>query len=325
MKKNVLCSLLVSVLVVLVIVGLGVTQAEEYRFVIVPKIVHPWFDKVTEGAREIAALLESITGDKFIIDYRAPSTASVVEQNRILEEAAAMNPAGITVDLLDAAGNRPVLEAILKQGIPLVIFDSIPPEGMELTFVINDFAAQETAACERLLQLMREKKPGKEKYKVAIVEGVPTAPNHKVRFEAAKKFFEAQPDVEIVATGIDNDSIEQAHKQASAIIAAHPDLDGMVGCNAAGPIGIGLAIREAGKAGEILTVGLEDLDQLLELMKEGVVTLSVSTKPRMQGIYAILCLWLQKLGKPTPKMVDTGFAIITREMIPENLKDWKGF
>ena len=317
--------ILILVLVMVMLTGFGVASAKEYRFVIVPKIVHPWFDKVTQGAKEMAALLESITGDKFVIDYRAPATASVVEQNRILEQAAATNPNGITIDLLDAEGNRPVLEAILKRGIPIVVFDSYPPEGMELTMVHNDFPAQQIAACERLLQLMKEKKPGKDKYKIALIEGVPTAPNHKVRFETSKKFFAQYPEVEIVATGVDNDSIEQAQKQTASIIAAHPDLDGIIAHNAAGPIGVGLAIKEAGKTGEILHVGLDDLDQLLELIKEGVVDSSSSTKPKMQGMYAVLCLWMQNLGMPTPKVIDTGFAIITKDMIPDNVKDWKGF
>jgi len=317
--------ILILVLAMVMLTGFGVASAKEYRFVIVPKIVHPWFDKVTQGAKEMAALLESITGDKFVIDYRAPATASVVEQNRILEQAAATNPNGITIDLLDAEGNRPVLEAILKRGIPIVVFDSYPPEGMELTMVHNDFPAQQIAACERLLQLMKEKKPGKDKYKIALIEGVPTAPNHKVRFETSKKFFAQYPEVEIVATGVDNDSIEQAQKQTASIIAAHPDLDGIIAHNAAGPIGVGLAIKEAGKTGEILHVGLDDLDQLLELIKEGVVDSSSSTKPKMQGMYAVLCLWMQNLGMPTPKVIDTGFAIITKDMIPDNVKDWKGF
>ena len=63
-------------------------------------------------------------------------------------------------------------------------------------------------------------KEKKDVYKVALIEGVPTAPNHKKRFETSKEFFKL-PEIEIVAEGVDNDSIEQAQKQAAAIIAAH--------------------------------------------------------------------------------------------------------
>jgi len=322
MKKSLF---IVTILLLTVfVVSLGLAQAKEYKYVIVPKIVHPWFDKVNQGAQEMAEFLEKITGDTFVIDYRAPATASVVEQNRILEQAAATEPAGITLDLLDAEGNRPVLEAILARGIPIVVFDSYAPEGMGLTTVNNDFVAQQIGACQRLVELMKAKEK-KDVYKVALIEGVPTAPNHKKRFETSKEFFSKLPEVEIVAEGVDNDSIEQAQKQAASIIAAHPDLDGMIAHNAAGPIGVGLAIKEAGKVGEIIHVGLDDLDQLIVLIKEGVVESSYSTKPKMQGAYAVLCLWLQNQGIDTPMLVDTGFVVITKDMIPDDVKEYKGY
>ena len=34
-----------------------VAAAKDYRFVIVPKVVHPWFDLVHDGAKDAAAYL----------------------------------------------------------------------------------------------------------------------------------------------------------------------------------------------------------------------------------------------------------------------------
>ena len=89
--------------------------------------------------------------------------------------------------------------------------------------------------------------------------------------------------------------------------------------------GVGLAIKEAGKVGEIIHVGLDDLDQLIVLIKEGVVESSYSTKPKMQGAYAVLCMWLQNQGIATPMLVDTGFVVITKDMIPDDVKEYKGY
>jgi ribose transport system substrate-binding protein len=308
-------TVLLLVLLVFVFVGFSsLAQGKEFRFVIIPKVVHPWFDKVVEGAEAQARFLEEQTGDKFTIDYRAPSKADVLLQNDILEQAAATRPDGMTIDLLDAEGNRAVLESVLEQGIPVVAFDSRAPEDLGLTSVGNDFTEQAQIASERLVELLGGKG------KVAIMRGFPTAVNHHERYLAHKATFEKYPDIELVAEGIDNDDIETAQKQAASIIAAHPDLGGFVSCDAAGPIGIGIAIKEAGKTGEILSVGLDDLEQLLELIKEGVVESSSSTKPYMQGSWAVTALWMEALGRPTPKWIDTGIAIIT----PENLDTYKG-
>jgi len=302
-------------LVLILLVGMfavtGAVVAKEYRFVIVPKVVHPWFDLVNDGAKEQARLLEEQTGDTFEIDYRAPSKGQVTLQNDILEQAAATRPDGIAVDLLDAAGNRAVLETIVEMGIPVVIFDSESPEDMDLTKVGNDFAEQAKIASERLVELLDEEG------QVAIMQGVPTAPNHRIRYEAHKEVFNKYPGIELVAEGIDNDSIEEAQNQAASIISANPDLDGFVACDAAGPIGIGLAVQEAGKTDDITVVGLDNLNQLIELIREGVVESSSSTKPQMQGAYSILTLWQQALGQDTPKEIDTGIEVITQDNLDE--------
>ena len=295
-------------LVILLLVGLFALPAfatqKEFRFVIVPKVVHPWFDKVHDGGKEMAAFLSEQTGAKIVIDYRAPATADVVLQNTIIEQAAATRPDGIAIDLLDGDGNRAVIESVLKLGIPVVVFDSEAPEDLGLLNIGNDFAKQAEIAAERLVDMLGGKG------KVAIMQGVPTAPNHRIRYEAHKATFEKYPGIEVVAEGVDNDDIETAQSQAAAILAAHPDLDGFVSCNASGPIGIGLAIREAGRTGKVLSVGMDDLEQLLVLIDEGVVDSSSSTKPYMQGGWTILSLWMAKLGQPIPQTIDTGIAVI---------------
>jgi ribose transport system substrate-binding protein len=281
---------------------------KEYKFVIVPKVVHPWFDQVNEGAKKAAAMIEQQTGSKVSIDYRAPQSADVVVQNEILERSISTNPSGIALDLLDPDGNRAVIDEALKRKIPVVVFDSEPPSGLALTSVGGDFAAQAEVAAERLAKLLNYEG------EVAIMQGVPTAPNHRIRAETHRKVFAKYPKMKVVAEGVDNDDIERAQKEAAAIISAHPNLKGWVACDAAGPIGVGIAIREANKTGSIVSVGLDDLSQLIELIKSGVVESSSASRPQMQGYWSVIALWQQSLGIPTPGKIDTGVKFITKEM-----------
>ncbi|HLW59853.1 MAG TPA: substrate-binding domain-containing protein [bacterium] len=283
---------------------------KSYRFVIVPKVVHPWFDAVVDGAKAQAKLMEEATGSKFVIDYRAPSKADVVLQNTILEQAAATKPDGITLDLLDAAGNRTVLQSIQRLGIPVVAFDSVAPEDLHITSIQNDFAEQARIADDLLIKLLGGKG------KVAIMQGFPTAPNHRIRYLAHKANFAKYPGIQVVAEGIDNDSIETAHRQAIAILAAHPDLNGFVDCDAAGPIGVSLAIKEAGLTGKVLHVGLDESPkEILQYIRQGVMQASSATKPLMQGQWAVLALWMRKSGMPLPKSIDTGIWVITKDNV----------
>ncbi|MDR2796117.1 MAG: hypothetical protein LBB47_05335, partial [Spirochaetaceae bacterium] len=66
----------------------------DMRIVIVPKVVHPWFDDFANYARLQAEELGNQIGRKITIDYRAPTTADVAEQNSIIQQAAATKPTG---------------------------------------------------------------------------------------------------------------------------------------------------------------------------------------------------------------------------------------
>ena len=189
------------------------------------------------------------------------------------------------------------------------VFDSVAPEGMPLTSIGNDFCEQAEIASERLVKLLNEEG------EVAIMMGVPSAPNHAIRAECHKKVFEKYPKIKLVATGIDNDDIETAQKQAAAIMQANPNLKGWVACDAAGPIGIAQAITEAGKAGKVILVGLDNLPEMLQAIRDGVADSSSSTKPQMQGYWAVMTMWQKALGVETPKTIDTGIAVLTKDNI----------
>lgn len=287
---------------------------DSYRFVIVPKVVHPWFDLVNDGAMDAAAYLKETAGVDVEIEYLAPQTASVVEQNQILERAIATRPDGIAIDLLDPSANKPVLEEAQMAGIKLAAFDSVPPDGMVFTSIGNDFCEQAKLASERLVELLGGKGT------VAIMQGVPTAPNHRIRYECHKEVFDSYPDIELVAEGIDNDDIETAQKQAASIMQSNPDLGGWVACDAAGPIGIGQAIKEAGLEGKVLMVGLDNLPDMIKLVEEGVADSSSSTRPQIQGFYSVMMLYDGANGIVTPKTVDTGILLIKQDNLEGELR-----
>lgn len=289
-------------------------EKKDLRFVIVPKVVHPWFDEVNKGAMAQATLLEEQLGVKVQIDYVAPTAADVTEQNSILEKAAATHPDGIAVDPLDAVGNKQVIDEIRKQGIPVIVFDSPSPEGSGLSSVGNDFTEQGVIAAERLVELI-----GAEG-KVAVMQGFPTAPNHQERYEAQIAVLKKYPNITIVDGGIDNDDIQTAQQQAAAVLAANPDLKGYLSCDASGPIGIAAAIKEAGKQDQVTAVGMDSLKAILEAVKEGLLESSSATIPRMQGSMSVLMLWQASLGQDIPKTVDTGIDVITQENVDSFLE-----
>ena len=289
-------------------------MAKALRFVIVPKIAHPWFDEVHRGAQAEAGVLSRELGVEIVIDYRPPSVCDVVEQNAILEKIAKSQPSGIAVDPVDAVGHMTAIDHIRDQGILVILFDSPSPDP-SITSVGNDFAQQGIIAAERLVKLIGGAG------KVAVMQGYPTAPNHKARYEAQLAVLRKHPNIRVVDGGIDNDDIETARQQASAVLESHPDLSGYLCCDASGPIGIASAIKEAGKAGKVKVVSMDGIKPILEAIKEGVIESSSATIPKMQGAMSVLMLWQASLGLQLPKAIDTGIDVITQENVDRYLAD----
>jgi len=289
-------------------------MARALRFVIVPKVAHPWFDEVNKGAQAQAAILSRELGVEIVVDYMPPSIADVAQQNAILEKAATSRPSGIAVDPVDAISHMTAINRIRDQGIAVVLFDSPSPDP-SITSVGNNFAQQGIIAAERLARLIGYAG------KVAVMQGYPTAPNHKERYEAQMAVLGKYPNITAVDGGIDNDDIETARQQASAVLEAHPDLRGYLCCDASGPIGIATAIKKAGKAGKVQVVSMDGIKPILDAIKEGVIESSSATIPRMQGSMSVLMLWQATLGVQMPQAIDTGINVITQENVDLYLAD----
>jgi len=153
------------------------------------------------------------------------------------------------------------------------------------------------------------------------MQGYPTAPNHKERYESQISILKKNPNVTIIDGGIDNDDIETAYQQATAVISSNPDLSGYLCCDASGPIGIARAVKAADKTGVIKIVAMDGIKPILIDIKDGVINSSVASMPKMQGSMSILMLWQATLGISTPPLIDTGVELITQENIDRYLAE----
>jgi ribose transport system substrate-binding protein len=290
---------------------------KEYRFVMIPILAQSWFDIVYNASVEAAEILGEQMGAEITIDYQASPTADLVAQNELLERAIATKPDGIAIDCIDVQAQLPILREAINRGIPVVLYASVSPEGEMIPYIGNDFYEQGEFAAKELLKRLDYKG------KVAIIHGVPTNQPHAERYEAYLDVFAEYPEIEVVATVFDYDDIENAQKEAAAILSAHPDLDGFAVCDAAGPVGVGIALKEAGRVGQVKYVGIDDLPQLQVLMQEGVLDLSVATRPNNIGKWCTTSLLMTKLGIEPVIWYDTKFGLLTPDMVKDGVI--KGF
>ena len=137
------------------VVGTASAKAasEPLRFVVIPKVTHPWFDAVRSGADAAARMIQEQTSRKVVIDYRPPAKADLDLQVAILQAAIRSKPNGITIDLLDATRLKPLLEMARREGIPVTLFDSEPPAGLTIPSIGADLCEQARITATRLAKL----------------------------------------------------------------------------------------------------------------------------------------------------------------------------
>jgi len=298
----------------------AVVAAKELKIVHIPKVVHPWFEIVQVGAEAMAKYLTENTNTKVSVEYIAPATADVAEQNNIMQQAVAKGITSIFIDPLDEQGNKQVFDEIRAKGVLITVYDCSPFG--DYTSVAASAVDSATYELKRLMTLIGEKG------KVAVMQGMPTAPSHKQRYEVLLELLKAYPNVTVVDGGVDNDDMETARQQASATIAANPDLVGYLGCDAAFPVGVAQAIKEAGKVGQIQCVGLGEMVSILDYVKEGVLESTVYVAPDQQGAYSVMLHYMANAGFYTqgiqiPKFIDIGCSYIDKTNVDTYLAKFK--
>ncbi len=280
----------------------------DLRFVLIPKVDHPWFREVQRGALMEAELLQDRLGVSVEVVYLPPAQPTVDDQNSLLVRVVEEAPSGIAIDPVDSPARLSGMGAARLRGIPVVVFDSPSPDPA-FPSVGNDFREQGILAAERLVAAVGEAG------EVAVMQGVPTAPNHLERYQAQLDVLRRYSTITVVDGGADYDDIPRARREAAAVLEAHPDLVGYLCCDASSPIGIAEAVREAGKVGLVKVVGMDGIEPILRQIKEGVLDSSVATIPTMQGSMAVLMLWQASQGVRIPQKIDTGIDVIT----PDNV------
>jgi ABC-type sugar transport system substrate-binding protein len=120
----------------------------------------------------------------------------------------------------------------------------------------------------------------------------------------------------------------EAARVAASIIQAHPRLVAMAGFDSESGPGMGQAIKEAGKAGDIIASCVDDQEQHLRMLKEGVLTTLVGQKRELftylgvQALFAINHSPVKFTSNdrqlnlyPVPIVYNTGAYTVTRENV----------
>ncbi len=268
----------------------GVASAQDKpKVAFVPQLIGiPYFNAMEAGGKKAGEEL----GVEFI--YTGPVDANPIDQLQIVQNLIDQGVNAVSVSVLDASSIAPVVQAAEAKGIKLFTSDSDAPDSGRAVYVAQ--ATDEGLGFAIVDELV--KRVG-EDAKIGIVSGEATATNLNawigfMKQRAAEKY----PKLTLLEPQYAGGTAQRAAQIAADLMAANPDLKGLIAVASSTCPGVGQAIETAGKTGAVIGTGYCSPNTARSYIKSGAFGFTVLWDPGQLGY---LTVWAGKQlidGKP---------------------------
>lgn len=276
-------------------------EGEEFTVAFVPKIQGiPYFEAMNTGGE---AAQEEIEGLTWL--YQGPTTADPAAQADIVRSMIQQQVDVIIVAPNDPDSLAPILQEAADAGIKVATSDTDAPNSVREIFV-EQASAQgigETTA-ETLAQAMGGSGTA------VIVSCGETAENLNTWIDIELAYWEENyPDITVLPTVYAGEDQARATQMAADLMNANPELNGIVGqCTTSAP-GVAQAVKDAGRIGEVFTVGVGTPQSMLPYLQDGSSSGSILWDVEQLGYLTAWAGAQLFLGNEIAEEPEVGFGI----------------
>lgn len=174
---------------------------------------------------------------------------------------------GIAIAPLNEESSITTLKSAAEQGVKIALTDSTLTDG---DFIVGGYTSDQAqlgaSTGAVAAKFIEEKLDGKAK--IAIVQFKSLLPEKSAaRVNGFLSQVQDMPGVEVIA---DQDAWVQdkAVNVASDILTAYPDVDIIFAANDGGTVGSTMAVKNAGKAGEVFVFGIDASEQIAAMLQD---------------------------------------------------------
>ena len=229
----------------------------EYVFLSIVTQVPFWADHKI-GLEDAAKALNVKT------TFTGPLDFDTAAQARQLDELVARKPAGLLIFPGDAAALAPGIDRAVDAGIPVaMVIGDVPESKRSVHLGISNFDAGKIGG-----EMLAEAIAGKGK----VLLGTFPAPAVLERVEGYKAIFkEKYPEIQVADVVNDKADPSYAPTAYAQAIQAHPDIVGIGGTDGDSGKGAALAVKEAGKQGQVKIIAMDRNPDMLPFIEEGTI------------------------------------------------------
>lgn len=291
------------------------SQTERPRVALIMKsLANEFFSTMADGAKTH----QSEHADQYeLIVNGIKDESDLSRQVALVDEMVAAGVDAIVIAPADSKALVPALRKAKKAGVVVVNIDNrldrqvLQQEDVAIPFVGPDNKIGAQKVGEFLAgQLSKGDK-------VAVLEGKTTAFNgvqRRLGFEQAMQ----DAAIEIVTSQSADWETNKANTIASSMLSEHPDIKAILAANDSMALGAVAAIRSAGKAGQVMVVGFDNIQAVQDLVREGKVLATADQHGDQLAAFGIETA-LEILNNPnlTPEDVETPVDLITAETLSD--------
>ncbi len=236
-------------------------------------------------------------------------------------------PAGvIVVGGWDQSLQEPVNKCLTMK-VPVVVTDGDLPNSNRLSYVGTNWYNLGVLMANNQLKLHEAR--GWKKGKVAIL----TPLSYQNMMEAVQGIKDTLKGTTLEVLLEDSQAdVTVTTQKLAAVLAANPDLTGVIGLDSQAPMGIVTALDEAGKSGQlIVTVNEAGLEFFQNLKNDKVQLITMEKYDVMEYIaLSMLYMWHNDAIRPggldpwksnwMPSKIDSGLIVVTKDTVDELVK-----
>ena len=152
-----------------------------------------------------------------------------------------------------------------------------------------------------------------EKGKVAILEGVSGTFTSIQRVNGFNEQIANYPDIEVVASVPGDYEMEKGMNVATDILTQNDDIDAIYCCNDNMALGAVEALRNAGKLGDVVVIGVDGTGDAYKSIHAGELTATVDQFPDTNGRVAVEVALRLLGGQEIPRVVSTPIEVVDEE------------
>ncbi len=236
-------------------------------------------------------------------------------QVALVDEMVASGVDAIVIAPADSKALVPALRKAIKAGVVVVNIDNqldaevLQQEGVTIPFVGPDNTAGAKKVGDHLAgQLAKGDK-------VAVLEGKTTALNgvqRRLGFEAAMQ----DAGIEIVSSQSADWETDKANTIAASMLSEHPEIKAILAANDSMAIGAAAAVKSAGRTGEVIIVGFDNIPAAQDLIREGKILATADQHADQLAAFGIeIAREILMDPNSVPADVETPVDLVTAESL----------